>query len=47
MNNWQKFAMYCREKGFFYAIYRGAKYLKWKLRCFRMGIDYRQFRQNK
>lgn len=41
--HWQRFMKYYRAKGFFYAIYRGIKYVQWRRKCKRMGIDWRQF----
>lgn len=41
--NWQKFMKHWRARGFFYAIYRAIKYLKWRRMCGRMGIDWRKF----
>jgi hypothetical protein len=40
---WQKFVKHYRVKGFFYAVYRGIKYLQWRRACARKGIDWRQF----
>lgn len=41
--NWQKFMKHCRTGGFFYAVYRGIKYLQWRRWCKKRGIDLRQF----
>ena len=39
----QKFASHCKSGGFFYAIYRGVKYLKWRCMCKKMGVDWTRF----
>lgn len=41
--NWQKFMKHFRAHGFFYAVYRGIKYLQWRKMCRGKGIDSKQF----
>ena len=41
--NFQKFVKYFKTGGLFYAIKRGFKYAAWRIRCSRMGIDWRKF----
>lgn len=41
--NWQKFTKHYKAYGFFYAIYRGIKYLQWRKMCRKKGIDPKQF----
>ena len=41
--NFQKFTKYCKASGFFYAVYRGIKYVIWRIKCKQMGIDCRKF----
>jgi hypothetical protein len=41
--HWQKFVKHCKNGGFFYALQRGFRYVAWRNKCKRMGIDYRQF----
>ena len=45
--NWEKFVKHLRAGGFFYALYRGVKYIKWRSMCARRGIDWRQFNGSK
>jgi len=45
--NWQKFVKHHKTGGLFYAIYRGIKYISWRNRCKRMGIDWGQFSKEK
>jgi len=41
--NWQKFMKHYKAHGFFYAVYRGIKYLQWLNMCKKKGIDPKQF----
>jgi len=41
--HWQKFVKHYKTEGFFYAIYRGIKYIAWRNKCSREGIDWRKF----
>jgi hypothetical protein len=42
---WQKFIKHCKNGGFFYAFFRGFKYLGWRMKCYRTKIDWRKFGQ--
>ncbi len=41
--SWQKFVKHCKAGGFFYAVFRGLKYIKWRNQCKKLGVDYRRF----
>ncbi len=41
--NLQKFVRYCKTGGIFYAINRGFKYIAWRNRCKKIGIDWKKF----
>ena len=41
--NLQKLSKHRKKGGFFYAVYRGVRYFKWRFMCMRMGIDWRRF----
>lgn len=41
--NLQKFVRYCKISGVFYAVNRCTKYIVWRNRCKKMGIDWRKF----
>lgn len=41
--NLQKFVKHCTRGGIFYAVKRGFRYAAWRIRCSRMGIDWRKF----
>jgi ribosomal protein L20A (L18A) len=41
--NWQKFVKHYKAGGLFHAIQRSIKYIAWRNKCRRMGIDWRQF----
>ncbi len=45
--NLQKFVKHYKAKGFFYAIYRGIKYVRWRIMCARRGINWRSFAREK
>lgn len=42
-NNFQKFSRHLKAKGFFYAVGRGFKYLGWRIKCIKMGVDWKKF----
>ncbi len=39
----QKFVRHCKASGIFYAVNRSIKYIAWRNRCKKMGIDWRKF----
>ncbi|MDO8602989.1 MAG: hypothetical protein Q7O04_03975 [Candidatus Omnitrophota bacterium] len=41
--NLQKFVKHCKAGGLFYAISRGVKYVTWRNKCKKMGIDCGKF----
>ncbi len=41
--NFQKFVKHYKKGGFFYAINRSVKYISWRNKCRRMGIDWKKF----
>ena len=41
--NLQKFVKHCKTGGLFYAIKRSFRYVAWRIRCSRMGVDWKKF----
>jgi len=40
---WQKFVKHYKSNGLFYAIKRGFRYIAWRNRCVKAGVDWRKF----
>ncbi len=41
--NYQKLVKHFKTGGLFYAVRRGFRYLAWRMRCAKAGIDWRKF----
>jgi len=41
--NYQKFIKHFKTSGFFYAAKRGFRYWAWRIRCAKLGVDWRKF----
>mgnify|MGYP001571233594 CR=1 FL=1 len=41
--NLQKLVRHCKTGGLLYAINRGIKYIAWRNKCKKIGVDWRKF----